>query len=170
MNAQVKLGRIAGISIGLHYSWLLIALLITLSLGKGKELQAAAVVGDNFDWCLSPDGESVAWAKNRTAEKDFGIRTVSLATGRYRDIATPGWTDIFGLDWSADSKGLWAAARNSKDEQALLFVGFDRKIKTVLSYQNEDLDWAVPSPDGRHMAVVKENSSSNVSLLENSDN
>lgn len=34
MNAQVKLGRIAGISIGLHYSWLLIALLIALSLGK----------------------------------------------------------------------------------------------------------------------------------------
>ena len=32
MEAQVKLGRIAGISIGLHYSWFIIALLITLSL------------------------------------------------------------------------------------------------------------------------------------------
>ncbi|MBZ5614159.1 MAG: site-2 protease family protein [Acidobacteriia bacterium] len=32
MQAQVKLGRIAGISIGLHYSWFIIALLITLSL------------------------------------------------------------------------------------------------------------------------------------------
>jgi Zn-dependent protease/CBS domain-containing protein len=32
MHAQIKLGRINGISIGLHYSWILIAFLITLSL------------------------------------------------------------------------------------------------------------------------------------------
>ena len=32
MRAQIKLGRIAGISIGLHYSWFIIAFLITLSL------------------------------------------------------------------------------------------------------------------------------------------
>jgi Zn-dependent protease/CBS domain-containing protein len=32
MRAQLKLGRIAGISIGLHFSWLIIAVLITLSL------------------------------------------------------------------------------------------------------------------------------------------
>lgn len=32
MKAQVKLGRIGGISIGLHYSWFIIALLIALSL------------------------------------------------------------------------------------------------------------------------------------------
>jgi len=32
MQAQIKLGRIFGVKIGLHYSWLIIALLITLSL------------------------------------------------------------------------------------------------------------------------------------------
>lgn len=34
LRAQIRLGRIAGIRIGLHYSWFLIALLITLSLGS----------------------------------------------------------------------------------------------------------------------------------------
>jgi Zn-dependent protease len=34
MKAQVKVGRIAGISIGLHYSWFLIAVLIALSLAQ----------------------------------------------------------------------------------------------------------------------------------------
>ena len=32
MEAQIKLGRILGVKLGLHYSWLLIALLITLLL------------------------------------------------------------------------------------------------------------------------------------------
>lgn len=34
MKAQIKLGRIAGISIGLHYSWFIIAILIALSLAQ----------------------------------------------------------------------------------------------------------------------------------------
>lgn len=34
MKAQIKLGRIFGIEIGLHYSWVIIALLITLSLAE----------------------------------------------------------------------------------------------------------------------------------------
>lgn len=34
MQAQVKLGRISGITIGLHYSWFIIALLIVLSLAE----------------------------------------------------------------------------------------------------------------------------------------
>lgn len=34
MQEQVKLGRIAGISVGLHYSWFIIAVLITLSLAE----------------------------------------------------------------------------------------------------------------------------------------
>jgi Zn-dependent protease len=34
MKAQIKLGRIAGIAIGLHYSWFIIALLIVLSLAQ----------------------------------------------------------------------------------------------------------------------------------------
>jgi hypothetical protein len=54
--------------------------------GKGQELRA---VGGNFDYCLSPDGQSLAWAKNGTGGKDFGIRAVSLASERYRDIAMP---------------------------------------------------------------------------------
>lgn len=32
MRAQIKLGRVMGVTIGLHYSWLMIALLLTLSL------------------------------------------------------------------------------------------------------------------------------------------
>ena len=43
MKAQVKLGRIFGVEIGLHYSWFIIAFLITLSL-------AAEFKVNNPDW------------------------------------------------------------------------------------------------------------------------
>jgi Zn-dependent protease len=50
MKAQIKLGRILGIEIGLHYSWIIIALLITMSLVS--EFHAL-----NPDW-----GEGIIWA------------------------------------------------------------------------------------------------------------
>ncbi len=50
MKSHIKLGRIFGIEIGLHFSWFIIALLITLSLAN----QFHAL---NTDW-----GEGVIWA------------------------------------------------------------------------------------------------------------
>jgi Zn-dependent protease/predicted transcriptional regulator len=50
MRAQIKLGQFMGVSIGLHYSWFIIALLITLSLAEHFRV-------NNPDW-----GESVIWA------------------------------------------------------------------------------------------------------------
>lgn len=50
MQAQIKLGRIFGIEVGLHYSWFLIALLITLSL-------AGQFYATNSEW-----GTAVIWA------------------------------------------------------------------------------------------------------------
>jgi Zn-dependent protease/predicted transcriptional regulator len=50
MRAQIKLGSIQGVKIGLHYSWLIIALLITLSLRSHFRLH-------NSEW-----GETAIWA------------------------------------------------------------------------------------------------------------
>lgn len=49
MQAQIKLGRIFGIEIGLHYSWVIIAILITLSL-------EAQFYATNMNW-----GGGVIW-------------------------------------------------------------------------------------------------------------
>ena len=49
MKAQIKLGRIFGVEIGLHYSWFIIALLITLSLAGQFSL-------NNPDW-----SDSLRW-------------------------------------------------------------------------------------------------------------
>ena len=43
MDSQIKLGRIFGITIGLHYTWVMIALLIVFVLGSGLTPTAADV-------------------------------------------------------------------------------------------------------------------------------
>ena len=52
MRAQIKLGRIFGVEIGLHYSWLIIALLITLSLA-GHFRTHNPEWGDGVSWGLA---------------------------------------------------------------------------------------------------------------------
>jgi Zn-dependent protease/predicted transcriptional regulator len=52
MQAQVKLGRIAGISIGLHYSWFIIAVLIVLSLVNHFH-SVAPRWSDNVVWAVA---------------------------------------------------------------------------------------------------------------------
>ena len=52
MQAQIKLGRIFGIEIGLHYSWFIIALLITLSLAAHFR-QHNPAWGDSLSWGLA---------------------------------------------------------------------------------------------------------------------
>ncbi len=52
MKAQIKLGRILGVQIGLHYSWFIIALLITLSLASQFRLQNPAWT-DGLKWGMA---------------------------------------------------------------------------------------------------------------------
>ena len=51
MRSSIRLGRLFGIEVGLHYSWFIIALLITMSLGS--QFQAS-----HAEW-----GSNVIWAR-----------------------------------------------------------------------------------------------------------
>ena len=69
MKAQIKLGRIAGISIGLHYSWFIIAMLIALSLAQ------------HFRTVMPPWSTAVVW----TAAL---IRAIVLRSSSYTNSRT----------------------------------------------------------------------------------
>lgn len=97
----------------------------------------------------------------------FGIQILNLDTGKTQLIPIAQWADIFGVDWAADSKSLWLAARNSGGWSAVLHVQMNGTITNVLNFRNNDLDWVIPSPDGRRLAIVQEMNNSNVWLLEN---
>jgi len=50
--------------------------------------------------------------------------------------------------------------------QALLSVDLRGKAKPVLQESEKDLGWAIPSPDGRHLAIWEASGNSNAWLLD----
>ena len=135
--------------------------------GEAAECRTAEMAGDNFNWILAPDGQHLAWSTQQDPSSMFGIQILNLDTGKTQLIPIAQWADIFGVDWAADSKSLWLAARNSGGWSAVLHVQMNGTITNVLNFRNNDLDWVIPSPDGRRLAIVQEMNNSNVWLLEN---
>src|SRR5579885_324913 len=134
--------------------------------GEHKELPAVGAMVDNPNFTFSHDGQYVAWQCGRPNTDQFGLRIAAIDSDWKRFIPVPHWSDLYGIDWSADSKALWVNARDARGYSELLKVSLHGSVSTVLSGPNLSLEWAVPSYDGRHLAIVKNSNSSNVSLLE----
>jgi hypothetical protein len=71
MKAQIKLGRVAGIEIGLDYSWFIIAVLITAA---GRRVPAL-----NPEW-----GEGVIWTTAIATSLFFFASIVALELKQIR--------------------------------------------------------------------------------------
>ena len=135
--------------------------------GKVTEFPPASLIGNNFNWILAPDGMHAAWATPPDASGQISIRILAIPNGSTRDIAVPGWADLYGVDWAADSRSAWVAARNSAGSSAILHVLTSGKVIRALDFKHQNLDWVIPSPDGRRLAIVLEVNRSNVSLIDN---
>ncbi len=135
--------------------------------GKQTEFPPAKPIGNNFNWILAPDGLHAAWATPPDATGQISIRILTMSNGSTRDVAVPGWADLYGVDWAADSRSVWVAARNSAGSSAILHVSTSGKVIRVFDFKHQNLDWTIPSPDGRQLAIVLEVNRSNVSVIEN---
>jgi Tol biopolymer transport system component len=141
--------------------------------GTGKLL--LTFEGGPFSWSLSPDGKYLATVKQGEQRGDAGIQILSLADNSKRTIPVPGWAAISGVDWSADGKSLWAGASSTKTDwrftgwetPTLLNIDLDGRVTASPAKGNVSFSWAIPSPDGRRLALGAATNSSNVWLLEN---
>ncbi len=59
MRSSIRLGKLFGIEIGLHYSWFLIALLITMSLGSQFQAEPCRMGIQRHLGALGSDGHAV---------------------------------------------------------------------------------------------------------------
>jgi len=82
-------------------------------------------------------------------------------------IPVPGWAGVGSIDWAADSKRIWATGYASGGGKTLVNVALTGKVRSLLAEKEMTLGWAIPSPDGKHLAIWKAHGDSNVWMLEN---
>ena len=132
--------------------------------GKGRELarirSSSEVLGD---WDVSPDGTEVA-IPNHDA-RGGRIRVVALEPNdkepREHEVILPEVSGLRGLVWAADGRH-WFASIDTSIGNQLLYVNREGGFHSLGDIQG----WAVPSPDGRHMAFLNRTIASNVWLLQ----
>ena len=101
---------------------------------------------------LSPDGSTVAIS--RELEPEVHIRLLSLSGGSDSEITVKGWSNLTGLDWAPDGKGLYVGA-NSAQGRTLLYADLKGNARVLWQYKGVGYGiWGIPSPDGRYLATV----------------
>lgn len=142
--------------------------------GKGQELPRLAIEARgyaSYNWSLSPDGRTLATTNgaqvsSTTSRAIPGVQIVSLSDYTRKTFPFPNWAGIAGLDWAADGKSLWAAAYTTNDTSALLNLDLQGRIRPMLQENKMIVGWAIPSADGRHLALWEASGNSNVWLLD----
>jgi eukaryotic-like serine/threonine-protein kinase len=115
------------------------------------------------NWSLSPDGSQRAIVPYNSNQGTIQLRSTS--TGKTRDLVVNGWNGLQGIDWSADGKSLLVSWANHDSDHALLKVALDGRVSVLLRSKNGV--WAVPSPDGRFLAIAEFTGTKNVWEIEN---
>jgi serine/threonine protein kinase len=130
--------------------------------GRGRKLAEfdtdAAV---DYWWDLSPDGTRIAIVKNREGQ----IHILSLNGGALRDITVKGWNTLTSAAWAADGKSLFASSFGARGP-VLLSVDFQGNAQFLWEQPGGIDTYAVPSPDGRHLALRAWNVEGNLWMME----
>jgi len=112
---------------------------------------------------LSPDGSLRAIVSDISKG---AIRLRSTLTGETHELAVRGWDELHSITWSADGKALLAGWHHQSDT-ALLRIAMDGTVSVLLRSSNPQILGAVPSPDGRSLAIAGESTARNVWEIKN---
>jgi len=118
-----------------------------------------------YNWTLSPDGTMLATAKSKANEGSPQIHLIFLNSNAEKWLTVEGLPAVSALDWAADSRSLWVTSAGEQ-ENSLLNVDLQGRSRVVWRPSKMMVKWAIPSRDGRSLALHVTSSSANVWMLE----
>jgi Tol biopolymer transport system component len=131
--------------------------------GRGRELaRFDADPTADYDWDLSPDASFIDIRKNREPR----LSMLSLTGQEPRELIVKGWSTLINLDWAADGKGLFTSGPVERGS-VLLYVDLQGNAHPLWEQRGSLATWAIPSPDGRHLALSGWTKNTNFWMLEN---
>jgi Tol biopolymer transport system component len=143
--------------------------LVFRDLGQLKEAQNEIArttlnlpLGQEY-WDLSPDGSQIAVVVDNG--QDGIIRILGL-DGTSRDLIVRGHGGFHSMDWADDGKGLYTSSRSARSAD-LLYVDLEGKPRVIWTSADGFETWGVPSPDGRHLAILDWTAIGNIWAVDN---
>jgi len=118
-----------------------------------------------YNWTLSPDGTTLAIAKGKHVAEEPRIHLVSLNDGSDKLLEPKGSPALASLDWAADSKSIWATTSVEK-ENSLVRIDLQGNERVIWTPKKGSVGWAIPSRDGKYLALHIHSSTANVWMLE----
>jgi DNA-binding winged helix-turn-helix (wHTH) protein/Tol biopolymer transport system component len=130
---------------------------------SGKTTGPPQIDPEGF-WSLSPDGLLRAFVAVGSNQQTIQLRSTSSSTTR--DLVVKGWNGLMHIDWSADGSSLLVGWHGHRSDSALLKVTLDGNVAVLLRSRNF-IGYAIPSPDGRLLAILEVSPTKNVWQIEN---
>jgi Tol biopolymer transport system component/DNA-binding winged helix-turn-helix (wHTH) protein len=131
--------------------------------GAKKELTSIeGSTGYKYNWSLSPDGSAIATAVWRSNQIQF----ISTTNGSTKSLVVKGQSGILALDWGADGRSLWASSSTPSGAERLIHIDRRGEMRPMLEDADKDIGWAIPSPDGRRVALWEASGSANAWSLQ----
>ena len=133
--------------------------------GKGKELlRIPTEPGGTYTWALSPDGSQVAYVKEDLYAGQ--VHFIPLRGGEVRTAQVNGYFSLSSLDWAPDSKSMFVGSQGA-NATALLHIDLKGNVQPIWQQPARGLTWGIPSPDGRHIAMLGSSSNANAWVIDN---
>jgi len=130
--------------------------------GRGAEIaRFDTEPGAEYHWGLSPDGTRIGVLKYW----DNRMHILSLNGGAPQEVAVKHWTKLAGVFWSADGKG-WFTMSHNEAGIVLLYVNLEGEPHSLWELKGSRSGYGLPSPDGRHLAIVATTQNNNVWMME----
>jgi serine/threonine protein kinase len=146
--------------------------------GRGGELtrfDTDPTIQARYVWDLSSDGTRIAILKYSTGV----IHILPLGHRASQEIVVKGWNSLLSLNWAADGKGIFASSQTEKGS-VLLRLDLNGYASVLWEQSGsiapwnrpfgegeQSAPWAVPSPDGHHLAIYDWKLSANMWMMEN---
>ena len=142
--------------------------------GRGSELlRYDTDPSRSYTWNLSPDGTQIAVL---SASEDGIIHILPLTVQKPREVKVRDWKLAGTLGWTADGEG-WLVDAEAPGGLALIRVNSEGEAKKLWqqasqpvgrgSYSKLYSTWGVPSPDGRHIAILGWTTDANAWMIKN---
>jgi serine/threonine protein kinase len=133
--------------------------------GSLRQVAKIEEAPSGWNWGLSPDGTLIAATEIGATRHQ--IRLVSLSGKPTRDISVKDWNNFMSVDWSADGKGLFVSSNPTGRVSTLLYVDMTGNATPLWRVKNFQATWAIPSRNGKYVAIPAPTTDCNVWMIEN---